>query len=233
LGGAPAWAELLEEARRQNIPLATTYGMTETASQVVTLKPEAFLSGNNSSGKVLPHAQVTIRSTTGEILGANQTGIITIQTDSLALGYYPKRFTQQPYFQPDDLGFFDEQGYLTVVGRRSNKIITGGENVFPAEVEAAILATQVVADVCVIGLPDHYWGQVVTAVYIPSSLDVSTASLQAAVENKLSKFKQPKYWVAVETLPRNAQGKVNYDQLKKMATDSLAIAKQPSLNQTC
>ena len=233
LGGAPAWAELLEEARRQNIPLATTYGMTETASQVVTLKPEAFLSGNNSSGKVLPHAQVTIRSTTGEILGANQTGIITIQTDSLALGYYPKRFTQQPYFQPDDLGFFDAQGYLTVVGRRSNKIITGGENVFPAEVEAAILATQVVADVCVIGLPDHYWGQVVTAVYIPSSLDVSTASLQAAVENKLSKFKQPKYWVAVETLPRNAQGKVNYDQLKKMATDSLAIAKQPSLNQTC
>jgi len=228
LGGAPAWAELLEQARRHRIPLALTYGMTETASQVVTLKPEAFLAGNNSCGQVLPHAQVTIRSSTGEILGANQTGIITIEADSLTLGYYPEAETLNPKSQiqnlkSDDLGFFDEQGYLTIIGRRSNKIITGGENVFPAEVEAAILATQLVADVCVIGLPDQYWGQVVTAVYVPSSLKVFPASLRAGVEDKLSRFKRPKYWVPVESLPRNAQGKVNYEQLKKVATDSLWV----------
>ena len=228
LGGAPAWAELLEQARRHRIPLALTYGMTETASQVVTLKPEAFLAGNNSCGQVLPHAQVTIRSSTGEIIGANQTGIITIQADSLALGYYPEAETLNPKskiqnLKSDDLGFFDEQGYLTIIGRRSNKIITGGENVFPAEVEAAILATQLVADVCVIGLPDQYWGQVVTAVYVPSSLKVFPASLRAAVEDKLSRFKRPKYWVPVESLPRNPQGKVNYEQLKKVATDSLLV----------
>jgi len=228
LGGAPAWAELLEQARRHRIPLALTYGMTETASQVVTLKPEAFLAGNNSCGQVLPHAQVTIRSSTGELLGSNQTGIITIQADSLALGYYPEAETLNPKpkiqnLKSDDLGFFDEQGYLTIIGRRSNKIITGGENVFPAEVEAAILATQLVADVCVIGLPDQYWGQVVTAVYVPSSLKVFSASLRAAVEDKLSKFKRPKYWIQVESLPRNPQGKVNYEQLKKVATDSLLV----------
>jgi acyl-CoA synthetase (AMP-forming)/AMP-acid ligase II len=226
LGGAPAWAELLEQARRHRIPLALTYGMTETASQVVTLQPEAFLAGNNSCGQVLPHAQVTIRSSTGELLGSNQTGIITIQADSLTLGYYPEFFPNSlnlPTFQTDDLGFFDEQGYLTIIGRRSNKIITGGENVFPAEVEAAILATQLVADVCVIGLPDQYWGQVVTAVYVPSSLNVFPASLRAAVEDKLSKFKRPKYWVPVESLPRNPQGKVNYEQLKKVATHSLLV----------
>ncbi len=226
LGGAPAWAELLEQARRHRIPLALTYGMTETASQVVTLKPQAFVAGNNSCGQVLPHAQVTIRSSTGELLGANQTGIITIQADSLTLGYYPELFPNSlnlPTFQTDDLGFFDEQGYLTIIGRRSNKIITGGENVFPAEVEAAILATQLVADVCVIGLPDQYWGQVVTAVYVPSSLNVFPASLRAAVEDKLSRFKRPKYWVPVESLPRNPQGKVNYEQLKKVAADSLWV----------
>jgi len=226
LGGAPAWAELLEQARRHRIPLALTYGMTETASQVVTLKPEAFLAGNNSCGQVLPHAQITIRSSTGELLGANQTGIITIQADSLTLGYYPELFPNSlnlPTFQTDDLGFFDEQGYLTIIGRRSNKIITGGENVFPAEVEAAILATQLVADVCVIGLPDQYWGQVVTAVYVPRSLNVFPASLRAAVEEKLSRFKRPKYWVPVESLPRNPQGKVNYEQLKKVAADSLLV----------
>ncbi len=229
LGGAPAWESLLEQARRHGIPLAPTYGMTETASQVVTLKPEAFLAGNNSCGQVLPHAQITIRSATGEILGANQTGIITIQADSLTLGYYPKlsaNCLNLPTFKTDDLGFFDEQGYLNVVGRSSNKIITGGENVFPAEVEAAILATQLVADVCVIGLPDQYWGQVVTAIYIPSTLEVSTASLQAAIEDKLTKFKRPKYWIPLKILPRNAQGKVNYEQLRKAATDLLTVGFQ-------
>ncbi len=239
LGGAPAWSELLEQARVQNIPLAPTYGMTETASQIVTLQPQDFLSGNNSSGQVLPHAQVTIRTATGEILGANQTGIITIQTDSLAMGYYPAaelidlksqlsvcdRSPATQTLKTDDLGFFDDQGYLTIVGRCSNKIITGGENVFPPEVEAAIRSTQLVSDVCVIGLGDRYWGQVVTAVYVPSSLNVSPVLLQAAVGDKLSKFKQPKHWIPVERLPRNDQGKINYEQVKNIA--AVALASKP------
>lgn len=226
LGGAPAWGELLEQARRYNIPLAPTYGMTETASQVVTLKPETFLAGNNSCGQILPHAQVTIRSSRGEILGANQTGIITIQADSLALGYYLPGETLNPQstipnLKSDDLGFFDDQGYLNIVGRSSNKIITGGENVFPAEVEAAIQATQLVTDVCVTGLPDSHWGQIVTAVYVARSQAVSPAILQTAIEDKLTKYKRPKHWVALESLPRNFQGKVNYEELRKAVLDSI------------
>jgi len=221
LGGAPAWAELLKQARSYNIPLALTYGMTETASQIVTLKPEVFLRGNNSSGQVLPHAKVTIRSSTGEHLGANNTGIITIKSDSLMLGYYPELLANHPYFQPDDLGFLDDKGYLTIIGRNSNKIITGGENVFPAEVEAAIQATQLVTDVCVTGIPDSKWGQVVTAVYVPRTEAVSTELLQAVLENKLSKYKQPKYWIQVESLSRNSQGKVNYEKLQKTVNDWL------------
>ncbi len=227
LGGAPAWESLLEQARYHNIPLAPTYGMTETASQVVTLKPEDFLAGNNSCGQVLPHAQVTIRSFTGEILGRNQIGIITIQSESLALGYYPERKWDdgKNFFHPhstiqtlksDDLGFFDEQGYLNIVGRSSHKIITGGENVFPAEVEAAIQSTQLVRDICIIGIPDSHWGQVVTAIYVPHKETTSTALLQAAVEDKLSKYKRPKHWIPVNCLPRNAQGKVNYEQLQEI-----------------
>jgi O-succinylbenzoic acid--CoA ligase len=228
LGGAPAWTELLEQARHYNIPLALTYGMTETASQVVTLKPEAFRRGNNSCGQVLPHAQVSIRSATGETLEANQIGIITIKADSLALGYYPEPFTNPQYFQPDDLGFFDDQGYLNVVGRNSNKIITGGENVFPAEVEAAILATQLVTDVCVTGIPDSQWGQAVIAIYVSRTQAVSTALLETALEDKLSKYKRPKYWVSVEGLPRNSQGKVNYEQLQEIVTVRLESQKASS-----
>lgn len=232
LGGAPAWAELLEQARLNNIPLALTYGMTETASQVVTLKPNDFLEGNNSSGQVLPHATVTIRNSLGEILGANQTGRIIIESNSLALGYYSEEsltaqtdvFQKSQNFHSDDLGFFDEQGYLTVIGRCSNKIITGGENVFPAEVEAAILATQLVTDVSVIGLPDRYWGQAVTAIYIPRFSNVSPVSLKTAIAEKISKFKQPKYWIPVEELPRNEQGKINYEKIKTLTTEFLNTA---------
>lgn len=218
LGGAPPGIELLEQARRHHIKLAPTYGMTETASQIVTLKPEIFLAGNNSCGQILPHAKVTIKSETGERLDDRQTGNITIKSESMALGYYPEWFVDRDNFPTDDLGFIDEIGNLHIVGRKSNKIITGGENVFPVEVESAILATNLVSDVCVIGLPDNCWGQAVTAVYVPSNLDLEVKLLQKAIEDKLSKFKRPKHWISVERLPRNKQGKVNYEKIQSIAS---------------
>ncbi|MDJ0553350.1 MAG: 2-succinylbenzoate--CoA ligase [Microcoleaceae cyanobacterium MO_207.B10] len=221
LGGAPAWQELFDGARNYRIKLAATYGMTETASQVATLKPEIFFAGNNSNGQILPHAEIIIKSESGEILGENKIGNINIKAESLALGYYPKIFNHSEVFETDDLGFFDNQGYLNIVGRRSQKIITGGENVFPAEVESGILATGLVADVCVIGLPDKYWGEVVTAIYVSNDLEVSAENLLVAIDGKLSKFKQPKYWVKVENLPRNSQGKINRELLKKMAIERI------------
>ncbi|WP_198954083.1 2-succinylbenzoate--CoA ligase [Moorena bouillonii] len=237
LGGAPAWESLLTQARQYRIPLAPTYGMTETASGIVTLKPDDFLSGNsgnNSCGQVLPHAKVKIRNGSGEIVEALSTGVITIEAKSLCHGYYSpstnlaleselSKFPNRVQtLQSDDLGYFDQQGYLYTVGRRSNKIISGGENVFPAEVEQVIRGTGLVSDVCVIGLPDDYWGQVVTAVFVPSSDQVSVAMVQQNVEGNLSKFKCPKDWVAVESLPRNGQGKLNYQQVKVIARDCLS-----------
>jgi O-succinylbenzoic acid--CoA ligase len=223
LGGAPAWPELLAKARKYQIKLAPTYGMTETASQIVTLKPSAFLGGNQSCGQVLPHAQVSICNEDGQPLGVNQIGLIKIRTKSLALGYYPPGASispleeNSPEYSSDDLGFFDADGDLNIVGRRSDKIITGGENVFPAEVEAAIRATGLVADVCAIALPDPDWGQAIAAVYIPHHLTVSLESLKIQLVDRLAKYKQPKYWVPVTELPRNAQGKINRDRLYQIA----------------
>ncbi|OKH29304.1 2-succinylbenzoate-CoA ligase [Chroogloeocystis siderophila 5.2 s.c.1] len=206
LGGAPAWSELLTQARTQNIRLALTYGMTETAAQIATLKPEEFLQGKTNCGKVLPHAQVTI---------CNQQGNIKIQAESLALGYYPHIFTQ-PELTLDDLGYFDNQGYLNIIGRSSDKIITGGENVYPVEVETAIRDTQMVTDICVIGIPDPHWGQAVTAIYVPKS-NTSATTLQTTLKAKLSKFKIPKHWISLTTLPRNSQGKINRQSLQQLA----------------
>ncbi|OYD91717.1 2-succinylbenzoate-CoA ligase [Nostoc sp. 'Peltigera membranacea cyanobiont' 213] len=221
LGGAPAWNELLEKARFHRIRLAPTYGMTETASQIATLKPDDFLRGKISSGQILPHAKVTIRNQQGEILNSNQIGNITIYAQSLALGYYPITRENQDIFQVDDLGFLDAQGHLNIVGRNSDKIITGGENIYPAEIESAIQATQMVADICVIGIPDKHWGEALTAIYIPKKSDTSALNIQTLLKDKLSKFKIPKYWIPQQNLPRNSQGKINRQQLQQIATEFL------------
>ncbi len=212
LGGAPAWDELLEKARFYQIRLAPTYGMTETASQIATLKPDEFLRGKFNSGKILPHAKIIID---------NQPGNINIQSQSLALGYYPQIWENRNNFVVDDIGFLDNQGYLHIIGRNSDKIITGGENVYPIEIEAAIRKTNMVIDVCVIGMADKHWGQALTAIYIPNNQNISHLEIKTQLKNQLSKFKIPKHWISLPHLPRNAQGKINRQQLQNIAENIL------------
>ena len=215
LGGAPPMRSLLDRAREYNIPIALTYGMTETASGVAILKPQDFLAGNNSNGLALPHAKIELdlpKSDRQQAELKNNTGCIKISSGSLYLGYYPQRFTLEQALITDDLGYFDCQGYLHLVGRDSQKIITGGENVFPAEVESVIYATGLVKDVCVIGMSDRLWGQVVTAIYVPTSkLDLDLIKQQ--LRQQLARYKQPKNWIEVKAIPRNDRGKINYQKL--------------------
>ena len=107
------------------------------------------------------------------------------------------------------------------VDRAKDVIITGGENVFPVEVESAIRSTNLVTDVSVIGVPDPEWGEAITAVYVPYAPEVSPADLSAAIENQLTRYKQPKFWLPVENLPRNERGKVNRQQIEQIARSSL------------
>jgi o-succinylbenzoate---CoA ligase len=207
LGGAPPTIELLTRARISSLPLALTYGMTETASQITSLKPTEFLAGKSNCGQVLPHAQI-------ELIASADTSeqSIRIRAKSLMLGYFPD-LNSSNYFEPDDLGVFDSDGYLTILGRNSGKIITGGENVFPIEVVEAIMATGLVADVWVIGLPDRYWGQIVTAIYVENNNLVSAAILSQAIAGKISKYKIPKHWIPVAKIPRNSLGKVLFHEI--------------------
>ncbi|BAZ39143.1 O-succinylbenzoyl-CoA synthetase [Calothrix sp. NIES-4101] len=227
LGGAATWDELLQKAKFHQIKLAPTYGMTETASQVVTLKPDNFLNGKLGCGQVLPHAEVIICDEEDNILPANHVGKIRIKSASLALGYYSKinqninnnlnnNFSTE-YFLIDDVGYFDQDGYLYIIGRNSEKIISGGENIYPKEIEAAIRATNMVTDICVIGLQDKYWGEVVTAIYVPKYANTSIFAIQTILKYKISKFKIPKHWIPVTELPRNHQGKVNRQKLYEIA----------------
>jgi o-succinylbenzoate---CoA ligase len=200
LGGAPAWDSLLDRARALNLPIAPTYGMTETAGQIATLKPADFLAGHTGCGQVLPHASITI----------DPDSRLHIQAKSLMLGYFP----DQP-FQLDDLGHFDDRGSLHLTGRQSDKIISGGENIFPAEVEAAIRATGLVADVCVVGLPDDRWGEAVAAVIVS---DQPLKAIQSALTTQLTAYKHPKQWQIRPDLPRQPNGKLNQSLIKSWFT---------------
>ncbi len=235
LGGAPAPPSLLATARECKIAVSPIYGMSETASGVVALKPQEFLAGNNSNGKMLPHAQVSIDNVLsgngavieGEYLfkeknTAQEFGLVKISSTSLCLGYYPQLFMPAQPFVTDDLGYFDGEGYLHLIGRDSQKIITGGENVFPAEVAAAIYSTKLVKDVWVLGIADRKWGETVTAIYVPLESADNLNLIKQQIKLQLAKYKQPKNWIEVDRIPRNDRGKVNYQQLKAIAIKAIA-----------
>ncbi len=220
LGGSPAWPSLLEKAREYNISLSPTYGMTETASQIVTLKPEDFRRGNNSSGQLLPHARIEINPDNQKII---------IEAKSLFLGYYP-HLNQASYFETDDLGYLDKSSYLYIIGRDSQKIITGGENVYPLEVETAIRQTNLVKDVVVLGLPDSRWGQVIVAFYVPVNSQINQTSIQSQIKDKLVNYKLPKHWIKLPEIPKSPQGKINRTTLIKLAETFLTPSQAPDDN---
>lgn len=226
LGGAPPWPALLTQSRTLALPLAPTYGMTETASQVATLHPAEFLAGQMGSGRALPHATLHILNDQGQPQLPNQPGRLAITTPSLCKGYLgtssptPHSRLPPPHspFLTDDIGYLDDQGYLHLLGRHSTTLITGGEKVQPEELESLLLTAELVQAVCIVGLPDAHWGQAVCALVVPNPR-VVLAQLADWLAPQVVRYKRPKYWVAVEALPQTAQGKVD-----RHATLALAMA---------
>ena len=115
---------------------------------------------------------------------------------------------------PDDLGYLDPNGHLHIIGRSTDKIITGGENVYPSAVEALIRATGLVQDVCVIGLHDEIWGQRVVALWVGEYLSSCAPLTKGGWEGSLHQY--PKQWIQLPQLPRNAQGKIDRTQLLQL-----------------
>ena len=209
VGGGPAWPELRAAGRAAGLPLSFTYGMTETAAMVTALMPEAFLAGAEGSGRPLPHAQVTL----------DPEGRIVVAGESLFRGYYPDG-RRETAWATEDLGRWDEQGSLHVLGRRDGFIITGGEKVDPLEVETVLRSTGAFADVAVIGVADAQWGERVVACYPANTGTPDLSRVMPALEGALAPFKRPKAFVAVKDWPRNAQGKLNRAALHEAAASA-------------
>ena len=211
LGGAPAWPDLLDRAAAQGLPLSLGYGMTETAAMVTALRPGEFLAGRRDCGPALPHATVRI--------GADDT--IVIAGDSLFRGYHP-HWRDGVEFETADRGRLNPQRHLQVLGRRDAVIITGGEKVEPAEIEALLRGTGQFPDLVVLGLPDARWGQRLVVVYPGHAHPDFHAVIRAT--NRLADYKRPKSYIPlVGAWPTTASGKLNVAGLVERVVAQLKV----------
>ena len=214
LGGAAATPELLAAARESGAPVATTYGLTEAASQVATLCPADVVRKPGSVGRPLMFTTVRIVDEHGASLPPGEKGEIVVAGPTVMSGYYKNpaataKTLRNGELFTGDIGYLDEEGDLWLVQRRNDIIISGGENIYPAEVEAVLRQHPAVAAACVVGLPDAEWGQTVAAlVECHPQAQVTAAELLAFSRQRLAGYKQPRRLEFTNALPQTASGKV-------------------------
>jgi O-succinylbenzoic acid--CoA ligase len=208
VGGARTPRAVVDRALDAGVPVALTYGLTEASSQVATAPPSLVCAKPETSGAPLPGVEVRVDGA-GEVL---------VRGPTVAAAYVG---TSEPitddsgWLHTGDLGELDGDGHLRVTGRRSDRIVTGGVNVDPAEVEDILRSHPGIDDVSVVGLPDSEWGEVVAAaaVRMPGAYP-DPAELETLARERLTSAKVPRRIVFVDDLPRNPNGKVDREALR-------------------
>jgi len=220
-----AAASMAEEIVRQwkertGLTIAEGYGLTESASAVTYNHYYRHVVG--SIGTVVSGVEVQIRDLEGKRLGPNQEGEICIRGHNIMKGYLNnpeatrEAFWGEHWFRSGDIGLINDDGYVYIVDRLKDMIITGGENVYPREVEEVIYKVPEVEECAVIGVPDKEWGERVTAFIVPRpGQSVSAAELKAFLKARLSPYKVPKEFVIESDLPKSAAGKILKRELRK------------------
>ncbi len=213
LGGGPAPRALLEDCAGRSIPVVQTYGLTEACSQAVTLAPADAMRKHGSAGRPLLPVQLRIMRDGRQAID-NEPGEIELRGATITPGYAdrPGETSQafhDGWFATGDIGYLDEEGFLYVLDRRADLIISGGENIYPAEVEAALAAHPDVIEAGVCGQPDPRWGQVPVAfVHLRAGSSTRADDLTAYAAVRLAKYKLPRAIYFTDQLPRNASGKL-------------------------
>ncbi|GAC1346493.1 MAG: o-succinylbenzoate--CoA ligase [Myxococcales bacterium] len=217
IGGGPTPEALLARAARAGLPVLQTYGLTEAASQVCTERPGE--ADGKTSGRPLPCTEVRVVDADGRPVPSLADGEIEVRGPTLFTGYVADpqatgAALRGGWLRTRDLGTLDERGRLTVHARRSDLILSGGENVYPAEVEAVLLSHPDVGEAAVLGRPHPDWGQVVVAILSPrAGSTFSPAALEAHCRARLASFKVPRAFHRIAELPRTAAGKVDRQAL--------------------
>lgn len=232
-GSAPLLAETHREWKaRTGHAILERYGMTET--NMITSNPYQGARVPGAVGLPLPDVSVRVADPdTGSESPAGEIGMIEVRGPDVFKGYWrmPEKtaaeFRADGFFVTGDLGKFDAQGYLHIVGRGKDLVISGGFNVYPKEVETEIDAIPGVVESAVIGLPDRDFGEAVTAVVIrQADASIKEAEVLKFLKGRLAKFKLPKRVHFVDELPRNAMGKVQKNLLRKQFSTDIVVEDQ-------
>ena len=221
IGGGFSDKELILKAIDMNWNIAKVYGLTETSSFISIMNKEDVRRKPEASGKAILPNQVFIYSGDEELL-SSKSGEIIVKSPSVMKGYFKSddetnSKLKNDLFSTGDIGYLDEEGFLFVETKRSDLIISGGENIYATEIEKIISTNKDVKDVSVTGIEDKTWGQVVSAaIVLNKDAKLSESDLRSFLKDKLAGYKIPKKILFVNELPKTELGKVIIEKLKNL-----------------
>ena len=226
-GASPIPLDLLREAIEVfQCGFCQQYGMTETTGTIVYLPPEDHDPAGNQrmrgAGKPYDHVELRVRRTDGSLAQTGEIGEVETRSSHNMLGYWNlpdasrEAHTDDGWLKTGDAGYLDEDGYLYIQDRVKDMIVSGAENVYPAEVESAIYGHPQVAEVAVIGIPDDRWGEAVKAIVVPKGdTKPDPQDIIDFAKTRIAAFKAPKTVDFIDELPRNPSGKILRRQLRE------------------
>ena len=219
---------LIEAFHACGVPVAQVYGSTETGPVSIALRPADAMAHAGTVGQAAPGVRWRLVDAAGTVVSMSEVGEIQLQAPNLMRGYH-----RQPagsgfvdgWFATGDLARANADGWITVVGRRSDLIISGGENLYPAEIENLVVGWPGVAEAVVLGWPDARWGEVPVLVLTARPGEtVDLAALRDHLALRLARFKQPRQILLADSLPRTALGKVQKAALRERLAVMSAVA---------
>jgi len=223
-GGAPHPAASIRAWLDAGVPVADGFGMSEAGTVLgMSLDPAIILAKAGSAGLPTPHIGVRIDGAT-----VGQAGELLLKGPNLYSGYWGQpeatraAFTDDGWFRTGDIAVCDDDGFISIVDRKKDMFISGGENVYPAEIEAALASFPGMTEAAVIGVPDTRWGEVgLCALVHPTPPDDLVEAVRAHLTTQLAGYKLPRHVVLVETLPRTGSGKVKKADLRQQMLATL------------
>jgi fatty-acyl-CoA synthase len=221
-GGAPVPEDLLRLYTGRGISVLQGFGLTETSPLVSFLTAEWALPKLGSAGVPPLLTDIRIVDSDNREIGAATPGEVCVRGPNVMKGYWNRpeataeAIDAEGWFHTGDIGYLDADGFLYIVDRLKDMIISGGENVYAAEVENVLFAHPAIAEVAVVGAPDARWGEAVVAVAaLEPDADLELEELRAFAGERLARYKLPSRLELVAELPRNAAGKVLKQELRE------------------
>lgn len=222
IGSSIVPIRLIEAMHARGVPMAQVYGSTETCPIAAYQKRDEALRKVGSTGRAALHCTLRIVGHDDAELPAGQTGEILVKGRNVMSGYWrnPEATAAafiDGWYRTGDMGWLDDEGFLTVVGRKKEMIISGGENIYPAELENVLIQCEDVLEAAVVGRSDARWGEIAVAVVVAKEgRRPDAAGILKLFDGRLARYKHPKDVVFVEALPKTALGKIRKEELRQL-----------------